>query len=353
MRPLRAICLVSLLFLPLACETYVPPPKPQIDGLQQGILQDATLPIVVDFGVPIDPTTLNLKIARYVVDANGNLPDEQTPPQDLSILFSTDPDNGDVLGTSVLSADKTSLTITPSATMPTGPQLVLIVEPGLVDPVNGRSLTFRKKILFSYAFHLDCNAPTTVASSGTFFFLVDVKDPIGTQVKLWADLNIDSATGQFSASFSKAYRNVDASRCAPLGLTCDATQACRTLPAPACVAPSEVAGSPSEYPDFIAQPDPPGFSFTAKGCIVDQGDGSATFGIVPVDIIVSSPNVTLRASTLTASFRKDSNGVVQATGALTAEQVLLGAIDSGKGDGTLSGQQVPASAAPTNIPAPP
>jgi hypothetical protein len=231
--------------------------------------------------------------------------------------------------------------------------LVLIVEPGLVDPENGRSLTFRKKILFSYAFHLACDAPTTVVSSGSFFFLVDVTDPIGTQVKLWADLDIDSTTGKFSASFSKAYRNTDPSRCVPFGLSCDDTQACRTLPAPACVAPSEVAGSPAEYPDFIAQPDPPGFAFTAMGCIVDQGDGSATFGIVPVDIIVTSPDVTLRASTLTASFRPDSNGVIQATGALTAEQVLLGTLDSGKGDGTLSGQQVPASSAPTNIPPPP
>jgi len=328
-----------LLLFVLACEVFHAPPEPSLPEAQSGLLADPAAPVVVQFDRPIDPSTLNLEIARDIVNDRGQLADEQDPPGDLSTLYTYDPLRGDYGGTSVLSDDATTFTITPTDALPLSPALVLVVEPGLKDVAYGVPTVARRKIVFSYQLDLKCDAPSSVMpAQGNYFMLIDVQKPVGTQVKLFATITVDGS-GEFDAMFSSATRNPDPSRCSP---ACPTTDACRTLPGPpACVAPSTAADTTDEYPDFVINTTSSGFSFEAKGCVVDQPDGTALFVNAPVDVFVSSPSVTLRNTKLTATFGLDGQGVLRGAGALTADDVLLGTAESGAGAGTLAARLVP------------
>lgn len=318
----------------LACDVFHAPPEPSLPQAQNGLLPNPSAPVVVAFDRPIDPSTLTLEIARDIVNDRGQLADEQDPPGRLSTLFTHDPVDGDSGGTSVLSADGTTFTITPSVALPYTPALVVLVEPGLEDVAYHVPTVARRKLVFSYQVNLTCNAPSEIMpATGDYFLLIDVTQPVGTQVKLFATINVD-ADGKFDAHFSSATRNPDPTRCAP---ACATTDACRTLPGPpACVAPSTAAGSVDEYPDFVVNQTATGFSFDAQGCVVDQTDGTALFVNAPVDVFVTSPAVTLRNTKLTASFAVDASGVLRGVGTLTADDVLLGTADSGPGTGQLT-----------------
>lgn len=340
-----------------SCATYDPPPKPTLDVTTDGLLTDPKAPILVHFSVPVDPATVRVKIARYSIDAEGRLPDERgadsTP---LETLFEREPDNGvgyeDAKGKSSFEVGNTVMRIVPSAALPVGPRLVLVFEPGLSDP-GGHDTRVRKKLLFGYKLTLDCNQPVKNLASGDFFFIVGVKNPIATQIRMFATIDVDSATGRFVGQFTDARRNKTPEHC-PADLSCKSTEACRTLPVHACVIPSEPAGSCDEYPDQL--PDPSvdtGFSFTAQGCIVDQADGSAALVNAPVDVRVTSPAVTLRNTVLSAAFKADAAGAIRASGSLAAQEVFLGDISSGGGTGDLTALVVPPGKLPAPIPAPP
>src|SRR6185369_1006475 len=104
-----------------------------------------------------------------------------------------------------------------------------------------------------------------------------------------------------------ADRDQDPERCKPFGLSCKDTEACRTLPMPACVAPSEKAASTDEYPDYVTNYTPPkGFSFDVKGCVDGKSGDKTIFVNDPIDVVVQSPPVTLTQTVLTASFGKDA-----------------------------------------------
>lgn len=323
----------------LACEVFHAPPEPSLPQAQSGLLADPAAPVVVAFDRAIDPSTLTLEIARDIVDDRGQLADEQDPPTALSTLYTYDPVRGDYGGTSVLSPDGTTFTITPQDALPLNPALVLIVEPGLKDALYGVPIVARRKIVFGYQLDLACSAPSVVMPAhADYFILIDVITPVGTQVKLFATIDVD-ATGKFTAHFSGATRNTDPSRCTP---PCASTDACRTLPGPpACVAPSTAANTTDEYPDFVINQTSSGFSFDAEGCVVDQTDGTALFVNAPVDVFVTQPSVTLRNTKLTATFATDAQGVLRGAGALTADDVLLGTAESGPGTGKLTAQIVP------------
>jgi hypothetical protein len=322
----------------LGCVEFHAPPEPSLPDAQNGLLSDPSAPVVVAFDRPIDPSTLKLEVARDITNDRGQLADEQDPPGKLSTLYTYDPYDGDQGGTSVLSPDDTVFTITPSVALPYNPALVVLVEPGLADAMYHVATVARRKLVFSYQLNLTCNAPSMILPpQGNYFLLIDVMQPVGTQVKLFATITVDT-TGKFSAQFSSATRNPDGTRCSP---PCVSTDACRTLPGPpACVAPSTAADSTDEYPDFVIN-QTNGFSFAAQGCVVDQADGTALFVNAPVDVFISSPNVTLRNTKLTASFAVDPQGVLRGAGALTADDVLLGTIDSGPGTGQLSARITP------------
>ena len=339
--------------LAASCQSYVAPPVATIDGLADGLLTDPGAPLVIDFSKPIDPATLSVKVIRFDPDADGKLPDETGDPTvSLNPIFSYDPLDGDSGGTSSLDPTNTVYTITPLARLPVGPKLAVLIEPGLSDATHDSTATtaVRKRLLFSYSFTCS-GAGSKVLPSGAYFFLLDVEQPIGTQIKVFADLDVDAATGRFVGQFTFASRITDPNRCTP---PCANGQVCQTLPGPpACVVPSTRAGTPAEWPDFYANSTPPvGFSFTVNGCAEDEVDGTATFATEPANMVVQQPPVSVDGLVVIASFTPDAAGNVTASGGVTGDDIVFGTSHLGAGHGTVAAQSIPASQAPS-IPTPP
>jgi len=348
--PLSLILATLVTAFGAGCELYDGPPKPAIIGADDGLLDDRDAPIVLSFGEPIDPTTLKARILRLETDVEGNLLDEDDDPEtEPEEFFLYTPDFPGVGGTAELVDGNTALVIRPSAPLPVGPKLVLVVEPGLAD-LAGNVTKVRKRLQFAYAFKLECNAPSAVFPPGHYFLLADIDKPISTQVQLWASFQVDATTGRVTGQCTNADR--DKTQVCPMA--CGTGEVCRLLPEPACVPPSERAGTVDEYPDYVPYAIPPtGYSFAIDGCAVDQADGKAVFVTAPVDVVVQQPPVTLRNVTLTAEFSKDAAGVLRGSGTLLADQVLIGTTPSGPGEGNLVARLVSEDEVPPNIPDPP
>jgi hypothetical protein len=348
--PRAAALACALVFAGSGCDFYYPPPEPTIVGEEDGLLSDPAAPLVIRFSEPIDPSTLRISVARYVTDSEGNLADEDDDPATELQPYVQHDEYGDLGGSFVLDAAHRTLTITPDAPLPVGPRLVLLVAPGLADAA-GHATHARRRLLFGYAFDLECGKPETTLVSGTYFFLANVTSPIPTQVQLFAKLEIDPATGAVNGRFTNADRNPDTSRCG--SLACKSTEACRLVPTPACVLPSEKASSTDEFSDYVPNGGPPiGYSFADTGCVQDQPDGSAVLVMAPVDVEVTSPPVTLRNVHLLGAFAPDAKGTLRATGSFSADAVLLGTTPSGAGKGDLTARQIPDDEAPPGIPGP-
>jgi hypothetical protein len=336
-----------------SCQRYVAPPVATIDGLDNGQLSQPSDPVVIDFSKAIDPSTLSVKLILFDPNALGQLPDETGDPTvSLDPIFAYDPIDGATGGAGVLDPTNTVFTITPLAALPVGPTLAVLIEPGLTDAAHDATATtaVRKRLIFSYSF--TCSGiGTKVLTSGAYFFLLDVEQPIGTQIKIFADLDVDAPTGRFVGQFTFAQRITDPTRCSP---ACTNGDVCQTLPGPpACVVPSTRAGSPAEWPDFYANPTPPvGFSFTVNGCAYDVAGGAAAFSTEPANMVVQQPPVSVDGLVVTASFAPDSAGDLVATGGVTGDDIVFGTSHLGKGNGTVAAQSIPASQAPS-IPTPP
>jgi len=332
-----------------ACDKYEPPPTVSIVGLQGGVLFDSKAPLVVGFGQPIDPSTLSLKVATNDTNIEGDLGDEdEDPDTELRILIARDPVEGDKGGRTELDASGSVVTFFQDAALPVGPKLVLIVEAGLKG-TGGRERTVRTRIPFSYSVKCTKGSRAEKLKSGSYFVLLDVEQPLGTQIQLFASIDIDAASGAFVAQFTNADRNPDGARC-PGG--CKDIDRCRLLPAPQCVPPSTKAGTSDEFSDFVPNVEPPvGYSFPVEGCAVDDGDGS---GVVtaPATMVVQSPPVTVEGLTMTAFFGTDTTGRVRATGSLTADAVYLGTNKLGAGKGGMTAAFIPEGQVPPGIPRP-
>ncbi len=341
---------VALALAALGCETYEGPPRIVIDGLSNGLLSDAKAPIVIGFSKPIDPATLRFKLARNVVDSEGNVNDtDDDEITSMDVLLEHAPGQDDVGGDVEIAADAQSVTILPSAPLQVGPKLTLIVDSGLSD-TTGHATAVRRRLVFGYRFDLKCDAPVKGFDPAGTFFLVEVRKPIPTQIKLWALMEVDAATGRTVAQFTAGRRTQTVGRCP---MACADTDVCRLLPQPACVPPSEKMGSVDEYPDYVPNVSPPsGYSFATTGCVVEQGDGSFAFANAPVDVEVMSPHVTLRNTKLTVSFT-NAGGVLRGQGSLVADAVLLGTAPSGEGEGDLTARELPAADVPAGLPRPP
>lgn len=334
--------------LTTACEKYEPPPTATIVGLESAVLYDAKAPIVVDFGMAIDPATLSLSIATYETNIEGDLGDEDDDPDTtLHVLFGHNPLDGDIAGRIELANENRRVVLHPDSALPVGPKLVLLVEPGL-ESVDGRRRNNRTRIPFAYAVRCAPNANASRFVNGVYFVLLEVEQPLGTQIQLYGSINVDPNTGVLAATFTNADRNADNSRC-PGG--CGAADACRLLPAPECVAPSTKAASVDEYSDFLPNPTPPtGYSFAVEGCVADGQNGT---GIVtaPAMMVVQSPAVTVAGLTMTAFFGDGADGQPpRATGSLTADTVLLGTSAIGAGKGTMSARLIAPNEVPTGVP---
>jgi hypothetical protein len=364
--PLR-IASLTLLLLAVAvaigasCQTYVAPPEATLLGLSNGVLTNPAAPLVLQFSKAIDPSTLKLEVIKFDPDSEGQLPDETGDASvSLDPLFSHDGtatgDAGDAGagvdqgGRGTLDATHTVFTIEPLARLPVGPKLAILIEPGLWDAGHDATAqtAVRRRLLFSYAFSCE-GSGTKLVTSGAYFFLLDVQEPLGTQIKVLADLDVDSATGKFVGQFTFASRKTDPARCSP---ACTMGNVCETLPPPSmCVVPSTRAGSADEWPDFYANSTPPvGFSFTVTGCAEDQPDGTATLGTQPANMVVQSPPVSVDGLVLLTSFTKSGDDLV-ATGTVTGDNIVFGTANLGSGHGDVLAQAIPASQAPP-IPAP-
>lgn len=340
----------ALLAAAPGCAVYEGPPQVTLEGITSGYLADTKAPVILDFSKPVDPATVRVKIVRRVVDTEGNLGDEDDRDDTtLDVLFSSDPEEGDTGGFAFLSDDHTQLTIKPKAAFSAGASLAILIEKGLSDTA-GHATVVRKQIVFAYDFGVKCDKPSEVFRSGTYFFLAEVKEPIGAQVRLFTVMDVDPATGAFVGRFTNAVRNPDPSRCTP---ACSATTVCRLFPAQECVPQSQRAGTASEYPDYIPNSTPPvGFSFQTTGCVIDQPDGTAAFITAPVDVVVQSPAVTLRNTQITGSFTPGPGGVLEGTGAISADDVLLGTTTSGAASGSMSAHSIPEAEVPPDVPQP-
>lgn len=339
----------SPVFASIGCEVYDSPPRPSIDGMVDGVLADPKAPIVVRFSEPIDPDTLRVKIVKLTTDLEGNLGDEDDDPNTETFeFFGYDPVTlNNFGGTATLADDAASLRIDLASPLPIGPSLALLIEPGLADR-EGNTVDARSRLVFGYRLSCDEGGGPTSFPSGVYYFLVEVAQPINTQVQLFAQLDVDPATGRFVGQFTNADRNRDGSRCSP---ACGATEACRTLPAEECVIPSTKAGSEDEFPDFVVNDVlPTGYSFPLEGCIVDDGENVA-FVNEPGDIDITQPDVFVQGIQLTAQFVDDA-GVLRGTGGITAEQVFIGETPSGTGSGTMRARLLTGDDAPDGVPAP-
>jgi hypothetical protein len=332
-----------------ACEVYDSPPRPSIDGLVDGVLTDPKAPLVLRFSEPIVADSLKVKIVKLTTDEEGNLGDEDDDDAtELFEFFGYDPISlNNFGGAGTLSDDGTEFRIDLATPLPIGPSLALLLEPGLSD-LEGNTVDGRSRLVFGYQLSCDEAGNPTTFPSGTYFFLVDVAEPISTQVQLWASLDVDPATGRFVGQFTNADRNRDGARCSP---ACSESEACRLLPTEECVIPSTKAGTEDEYPDFVVNDVlPSGYSFPLTGCIVDDGNTIA-FVNEPGDIDIQQPAVFVQGIQLTASFA-DEGGSFRGSGGITAEQILIGETPSGTGSGTMRARLVPEGEVPAGVPQP-
>jgi len=334
-----------------ACERYEPPPTPAIAGLEGGLLFDSKAPLFIDFGQPIDLATLNLKVAFLDTDLEGNLPDEdENPDTELRVLLAHDPIDGDRGGSAVLEGDGSRLRFDLQSALPVGPKLVLLVEPG-IKGTGGRTRINRTKIPFSYAVRCTAGTRATNLQSGVYFVLLDVDQPLGTQIQLYGAIEVDESSGAFAGTFTNADRNPDQSRCLP-ERQCSGPDACRRLPSVDCVVPSLKAGKPDEYPDWVPNETPPvGYSFQVEGCAVDDATGA---GVVtaPARMVVQQPPVTIEGLSMTAFFGPGAGGAIGATGSLVADSVFLGTNRIGAGKGSMTAVRIPDAEVPPNVPRP-
>ena len=328
-----------------ACDEYEAPPRPVLLGLESGVLTDPRAPLAIDFGTAIDPASLRVKIALYEPDAEGNLKDEdEDPDSELKVLLRRDPDEGDFGVSADIDGAGGRAVLDAQAALPVGPKLVLVVEPGLTS-ASGRVSKYRVRIPFSFVVKCDSKASTKF-QNGVYFALLEVAEPLGTQIQLYGAMEVDPSTGALTGQFTNADRNPTQ----PCPTPCGSADVCRLLPAPACVQPSMRAGTADEWPDFVPNESPPtGYSFLVQGCTVDDGEAAGVL-TAPATMAVEQPKVTVEGLTMTAQFAADGAGIVRATGSLTADTVRLGTNPLGAGRGTMTAVRIPDDKVPPGVP---
>ena len=348
------ITLLCIVGPSVGCTPYDAPPQAIVAGAVDGVLSEAPDPLHIQFSEPVDGTVFNLKVIRLETDAEGRLFDEDDDDAtELDVLYSRTVLWGDMGGVGTWDASRTNFTIDMDTTLPVAAPLAVVLEPGLKDD-KGNAWTVRQVVVFTVAFSCGGAAATTFPSA-VHYMIAQVEKPIGTQLALMADLRVEAATGVVLGTFSDADRDTSID-CGQFGLSCTSDEVCRTLPAPACVAPAEQAATVDEYPDYEPKPFPEkGFHFTVRGCVQDQADGSFSFSNVPVDVNVTTPPVIVVGIIFNASFRFDAEGVLRGDGSFVSEDTLLGGTggDKNPASGTVSTREIPADEVKPGIPEPP
>ncbi len=342
------------LSLSLGCDAYDAPPRASLPDVDEfGVLADPAAPLTIAFHEPVDPATFSVRVIRYQVDGEGRLYDEDGDPNtELDVIYEwvNSLEEG---GLGEYDETKTSYTMSLTKTLPIGPQLAVVVEPGLADE-EGHAWDVRQVLKFGATF--DCGAdpkPTTFADT-RLIAQVEVDSPLDTQIQLFIHLVVDPASGALVGQFTNADRDPSID-CSPFGLSCDsATEVCRTLPAPACVEPSKRMATVEEYPDYIhVEGGKTGYSFTARGCIEDQAENTWAFSNAPADVQVISPPVGIKGIKLNIQFEFDEQGVLRGAGSFSAQNLFLGATPNGVAIGSVFLRDIPEDEVKDGFPAPP
>ncbi len=316
------------------CAPFDFPASASIDGtVSSSILPDNAAPLVVRFSKPIKPETLDLRVIPLDVDEENQLVDERgNVDVDLNSYARYFGLSGTTQnGKSEFFDDNRAVRITPNAPFPVARELAVLIEPDLQNG-SGNATRVRMRLPFSYDFQCK-NTGTKLLASGDYVYILNIIEPVGgVQVGFFANFIIDPVTGLFRAQFTKASRSGDASRCKTQ--VCGGDTVCRTLPAEACVPPSEKMNTIDEFPDFV--PDtaaPKGFTFAMEGCVEDQPDGTAALVTKPIEFAMPTPPVRVSGLTMVTAFKPDSAAVLRASGSASGIRSWLGtqAFNAAKG----------------------
>jgi hypothetical protein len=180
----------------------------------------------------------------------------------------------------------------------------------------------------------------TSSPTGVHFVLVELEQPIATQLQLFMALRSDGS-GAFRGRLTNADRNPALActpACAPDVEVCS--------PSLGCVQPSREAASAEEYGEWVpndAAPD--GFTSPFEACV--DGDRLTTG---PFEIAVSSPTVTIVDATMRIDL--PASGGPRGTGTFAAAELLLGTSPSGAVSGTVASYALPESEVPDGVPMP-
>ena len=339
----RTLPLVLCLSL-TACGFFDPPPSARIEGAVNGQLgQGPSDPLVVIFSESIQKSTLRLKVVKDAQDGEGNLLDEQEPPQveafqeSLSLAYAGDhpQDQAVSFGASFEFSEQSSrphLTITPDSSFSLTSYL-LLVEAGLKD-LAGNETGVRQRVPFGYVLKV---GGTTRLPSGYYYFIFNIEF-LSTQLQLFAHLDVTSDTGAWKGVF------VDANRKPELntrpGCPDCADMVCALLPTPSCRTPSEKQSTLDEFSDWLPDPSPPtGFRFDTDGFARDAEDGSIALATPPFDInlTIGSGEVKVRTQNtiVGGEFKElDEAGRFLASGSVGIEDVLVNEVSQGPTQGT-------------------
>ena len=131
------------------CETFDGPPAAAIVDATNGVLKDPTAPLVISFNESIKPESLWIKVVPYQPDGKGVLLEGDIDKDcRRPVLFRSDSDCGVQGGTIVWRDRDSTLELHPSAPLPVGAELAVIIERGLSD-LAGNTQNVRKTIRFS------------------------------------------------------------------------------------------------------------------------------------------------------------------------------------------------------------
>jgi hypothetical protein len=347
----RSACFAALFALALpACETFDPPPKPIVEGLENGVMKkEPNEPLVVRFSEPIVQSSLRLKLVKAVMDAEENLLDEQDPPDLKGFKASTlvafdgethkpsdEPEETEKNYGGKFDLTATGLTIQPTKPFEVSTPYLMLVEPGLQD-LDGHKTVPRIRLPFTY--ELQGGGPTTLPT-GYYYFLLNV-DYLAVQIQVFTYMDVDPVTGIWRARFTNGNRLAQLNardECKPLSCGGD-TPICALLPKPRCVKPSEKQTKLDQFVDFLPEAEPPnGYFFIADGFAKDETNGTTAFGTAPflIEVTVGSGAILVNAENtrIAGVFRKHDDQRWRATGSLSVEVVKLNGIGKDPTKGT-------------------
>lgn len=327
----------------LGCQTFDPPPKVTIQGSENGVMKtQPDEPFVLLFSEPIRQGSFKTKLVKAVTDGEGNLLDEQDPPDLEAFLANTavafdgaDPENEDKSYGATFDLTDTQLSMEVGAGFQISAPYLAIIEPKLEDK-DGHFTLPRQKLPFT--FQLEGGGPTTLPT-GYYYWLFDIEPPpLQTQIQVFTYMKVDPATGHWRANFTNANRRAALNSRPGCPACADLTPVCALIPTPRCVKPSDKQIDIAEWVDFLPEKDPPdGYYFIADGFARDEADGKISLGTAPflIDINIGAGNINIRAENtkVIGAFEMDTNGRLVATGSVSIEVVKVNGTGKDPTDG--------------------